>query len=112
MKKSLKRSLQLLTTVSILGASFAVAPVGSMSVTGFSANTVLAQQSEEARERKTRRTPAMRAPAFRKLEAAQMAMEEKDYAKAEEELEDLATRRGLNGYEDSQDVELKGVIVL
>ena len=99
MKKSLKRSLQLLTTVSILGASFAVAPVGGISVTGISANTVLAQQSEEARERKTRRAPAMRAPAFRKLEAAQMAMEEKDYVKAEEELEDLANMRGLNGYE-------------
>jgi len=101
MKKSLKSSLQLLTTVSILGASFAAAPIGNLSVTGFSANTVLAQQSDEARERKTRRTPAMRAPAFRKLEAAQKAMEEKNYVLAEEELEDLATMRGLNGYEEA-----------
>lgn len=62
---------------------------------------VVAQEQKAKPERKTRRTPTMRAKTFKYLERAQLALEAKDYEETREALEDLSNVRNINSYEEA-----------
>ena len=98
MKVSMKKIVRQATLATMAGAALTV-----FSGTGFmpSGNIAVAQEQQAAPERKTRRTPTMRASAFKYLERAQAALEIKDYEETRESLEDLHNVRGLNSYEEA-----------
>lgn len=89
----------------IVGISICVALLVSMGAVAnfaglgnFAIGTALAQDKKTP-PRKTRKTPAMREIAFKKIEKAQQYVDEKDYASALEELDEMSRMRGLNSYE-------------
>jgi tetratricopeptide (TPR) repeat protein len=97
MRVLLNRTIRFLSITAIAGAALAALPGLNFKPAG---NQAFAQQEQAAvPERTTRRTPAMREPTFRRLERAQIAIDEKNYPDALEALQDLQGMRGLNSYE-------------
>lgn len=74
-----------------------------------------AQDSKSKPKQKTRKTPAIRPATFKKIEKAQLALEEKRYSDAQVVLDDLLStggKRGLNGYERAMVYNYKANIYL
>lgn len=77
---------------------------------GLPAGVAQAAEEESEAPRETRRVPSMSEQTFKRLSEAQEAIDEKDYAKAKEVLNDMLGRRGMNGNEIGQVHNMLGFV--
>ncbi len=77
---------------------------------GLPGGVAYAQEEESEAPRETRRVPSMSEATFKKLSEAQEAIDAKDYATAKEVLNDMLTRRGMNGNEIGQVHNMLGFV--
>lgn len=100
------KSLVLAASVSLL----AVAAPDVASSFGAELRADAMQDQAAAKKRKTRKVPAMSQKGHKQLQQAQEAMEEKDFVKAEEELNEMVSSDRLNDYEKAVAWQLKASI--
>lgn len=77
---------------------------------GLPVGVAQAQEEESQAPRETRRVPSMSEATFKKLSEAQEAIDAKDYATAKQVLNDMLTRRGMNGNEIGQVHNMLGFV--
>lgn len=88
----------------------ALLTLGPLVLPGSPPGLGLAQETEEKKPQKTRRTPAMREQTYKKLSDARELAEAEQFEAALRELDKLAGRKGLNSYEKAQLYNFYGYI--